>query len=167
MRIVLGVLVGVSVGELLVGVTDRGPPSLAVAAVPAMTLVSTISPGTLPVIHAGIAAMIVVAGDSPASGVGRLAAAVLGAAVALIFSQVLFTPDPCLLLRRALHRLSAAGADGTSLTDLSRAVVGVDDARRAAVSMCRFTVRGRVAARKVRELDAVAEELVAANQPAR
>jgi hypothetical protein len=165
LRIVLGVLVGL--GELLVGVTDRGPPSLAVAAVLAMTLVSTISPGTLPVIHAGIAAMIVVAGDSPASGVGRLVAAVLGAAVALIFSQVLFTPDPCLLLRRALDRLSAAGGDGTSLTDHSRAVVGVDDPRRAAVSMCRFTVRGRVAARKVRELDAVAEELVAANQPAR
>jgi hypothetical protein len=53
LRVVLGVSVGVGVGELLVGVTDRGPLSLAVAGILAMTLVSTVSPGTLPVIHAG------------------------------------------------------------------------------------------------------------------
>jgi len=188
-QVAVGVGVGVLVGEVLVGLVDRGPLSVALGVGVSMLLASLLYTDNLPIIQAGIAAGIVVTADSPASGAGRLLAALLGVAVALLFSQVLFTPSPARMLQRSIDAALAsiraasdevAGAlragrqvPGDTRDDLVRAGCALADARARARSMRRFTVRGR---RQTARLDAdheragrvavLVEELVALRRTA-
>jgi hypothetical protein len=63
--------------------------------------------------------------SDPEAGVERLTDALIGAGVALAFSQLLFSPEPLALLRRAETALLARMADGLALS--ARALDEDDD----------------------------------------
>lgn len=168
-EVAVGVGVGVLVGEGLVGLLNKGPLSIALGAGLAMLVVAPFYTDNLPIIQAGIAAGIVITADSPASGTGRLLAALLGVAVALLCSQVLFTPSPARVLEHGIDdaltaHAAAADALATALRegrevpegvrdDLVAAGCALADTRARADSMRRRTVRGRHQAARIRARD--------------
>ena len=168
-EVAVGVGVGVLVGEGLVGLLNKGPLSIALGAGLAMLVVAPFYTDNLPIIQAGIAAGIVITADSPASGTGRLLAALLGVAVALLCSQVLFTPSPARVLEYGIDdaltaHAAAADALATALRegrevpegvrdDLVAAGCALADTRARADSMRRRTVRGRHQAARIRARD--------------
>jgi uncharacterized membrane protein YgaE (UPF0421/DUF939 family) len=122
-RLLAGVLLGIAVGEATVAALG-GYGGLAVATFVAATLAALAGGSRIMVAQAATSAILVVAvADEP--GVYRLADALIGAAVALVFSQVLFSPEPVRLLRRAEAGTLAGIADGLRLT--ARALEGDDD----------------------------------------
>ena len=126
-RLLAGVLVGIGAGELTTLVLGGGYGRLALATFAAMTLASALGGPRLVMVQAASAAILTVAAADGEAGIHRLIDAVIGAAVALVFSQVLLSPEPVALLRRAaagaLARMSEA------LTVLARALEDRDDAR--------------------------------------
>ncbi len=62
------------------------------------------------VAQAAVGAILVTAFGDTAAGLDRLVDALVGAAVALVFSQLLFSPDPLRLLRRAEGGLELSSA---------------------------------------------------------
>ena len=174
-QVAVGVGVGVLVGEVLVGLVDKGPLSVAAGAGVSMLLVSLLYTDNLPIIQAGIAAGIVVTADSPTSGTGRLLAALLGVAVALLFSQVLSTPSPSRLLeksiaaaldrvRGAFHEVADAVRAGREVPDgtrddLVRAGCSLADTRARARAIRRYSVRGRRETARIDARDERAERV--------
>jgi uncharacterized membrane protein YgaE (UPF0421/DUF939 family) len=105
-RLLQGVMVGIIVGELTIAAFEGGCGALAFATFVAM-IIAAASGGTRIVIaQAAVAAILTVAIASPEAGVQRLIDALAGAGVALIFSQLLFAPEPV--------RTSPAGRRGSA-----------------------------------------------------
>jgi hypothetical protein len=102
LRLLRGVLVGIVAGELAVAVLPGGYGLRIAAATLVATAIATGLGGPAIVIAqaaSGAIVTVVVAQGHP--GVWRLADALVGAGVALVFSQVLFSPEPVKLVRRA------------------------------------------------------------------
>jgi len=124
-RLLFGAVIGIIAGELTIAVLGGGYVSLAIA-VFAATLVASASGGARIVIaQAAAGAILTVAVADGQAGTQRLFDALIGVGVALIFTQVLFSPQPLALLRRAEAAALADMADSLRLT--ARALEDDDD----------------------------------------
>ena len=100
-RLLLGVLVGIATAEIAMRVMGGGYGTLAVAVFVAIALARAIDSTRIVIAQAGSGAILTVVTADGHAGPQRLVDALLGAAVALVFSQLLFPPDPLRLLRAA------------------------------------------------------------------
>jgi hypothetical protein len=109
-RLLQGVLVGIGTGEITLLLLGPGYGSLALATFVAMIVANAVGGTRLVVAQAAVGAILTIALGDPDAGIDRLVDALVGAGVALVFSQVLFSPQPVGLVRRA---------EATALTGLS------------------------------------------------
>jgi uncharacterized membrane protein YgaE (UPF0421/DUF939 family) len=124
-RLLHGVILGILVGEATIAVLSGAYGSMAVAILAATALARAFGGTRIVVAQAAVSAILIVATADAEAGIDRLTDALVGAGAALVFSQVLFSPDPVALLRRAeaavLERLARA------LTLTARALEQDDD----------------------------------------
>jgi Fusaric acid resistance protein-like len=116
LRLLQGVIVGIAVGELTLLTIGGGFGSLALAILAATAIARGLSDARIAVAQAAVSAILVVALADADAGVQRLADALVGAGVALLFSQLLFSPEPLRLLRRAEKVALARMAGGLAST---------------------------------------------------
>jgi hypothetical protein len=116
LRLLHGVFVGIAVGELTLLTLGGGYGSLAIAILAATVIARAVSGARIVVAQAAVSAILVVALADADAGVDRLIDALVGAGVALVFSQLLFSPEPVRLLRRAERAALAVMANGLSST---------------------------------------------------
>jgi uncharacterized membrane protein YgaE (UPF0421/DUF939 family) len=126
LRLLVGVVVGIIAGELAVGALGGGYGTLALATFAAMAVAVALGGVRVMIAQAASGAIITVAVADGQAGPQRLIDALIGAGVALVFTQVLFSPEPVALLRRAEAAALADMADGLKLT--ARALERDDDA---------------------------------------
>lgn len=111
-RLVAGVMIGIVVGELTVLVLGGGFGRIALATFSGMALARLLGGPRLVMVQAAAGAILTVAAADGEAGLHRLIDAAIGAAVVLVFSQVLLSPEPVRLVRRAaadaLSRMAAA-----------------------------------------------------------
>jgi uncharacterized membrane protein YgaE (UPF0421/DUF939 family) len=116
LRLLLGVLLGISVGELASAALGGGYLALAIAIFCATALARILGSARIVVVQAGAGAILTVVAAAGDIGFHRLIDALIGAGVALVFSQMLFSPEPVALLRRAERLALADMADGLEMT---------------------------------------------------
>jgi hypothetical protein len=135
LRLLVGVVVGIVAGELAVGALGGSYGTLALATFAAMAGAVALGGARVMIAQAATGAILTVAVADGQAGLHRLADALVGAGVALVFTQVLFSPQPVTLLRRAEAAALADMADGLELT--ARALERDDDelAERAMASL--------------------------------
>src|SRR3954454_6702840 len=125
-----GVVVGLSVADVLVRAIGVGPLQMGLMVVIAMSTAVVLGGGALLVTEAAVSALLLLAAVDPtATTVGpglspiRFAEALIGGGVALAVTSLFFPPDPALIvgravpsvfaeLGRALERIAGALADG-------------------------------------------------------
>jgi hypothetical protein len=120
-RLLVGVLVGIVVGEIAVAIAGGGVWTLAAATFTAMVIARLIDSARVVTAQAAVAAILITAFGDRAEGTNRLIEALIGGGVALVFSQLVFPPDPLRLLRRAETTVLTTLADGLRLTGESLA----------------------------------------------
>jgi hypothetical protein len=125
LRLLVGVVVGIVAGELAVGALGGGSGTLALATFAAMAGAVALGGARVMIAQAATGAILTVAAADGQAGLDRLVDALVGAGVALVFTQVLFSPEPVGLLRRAEAAALADMADGLELT--ARALERDDD----------------------------------------
>jgi fusaric acid resistance family protein len=123
-RLLLGVIVGILVGELAIAVNGRGYGSLGGATLVAMIGALAISGERLVIAQAAAGAILTVAAPIGEAGPQRLVDALIGAGVALLISQLLFPAEPVALLRRAQAAAVHSLGEGLRLT---ASALGRDD----------------------------------------
>lgn len=163
----VGILVGEAVLQLLPG--NMPPLRLIVATFSAVLVAAAFGQGPVVAIQAGVSAILILAIGPQTAGLVRMLDVTVGAAVGLIFSQVLLTPNPMRLLDRAaedlLSRLRLALATGIeagergdadraeaalqTVLDAHGAVVALSAAIDTARSVARWSLRGRFSKRAV------------------
>jgi len=89
---------------------------LALATLVAMAVARALGGARIMVAQAASSAILVVVVADGEGGVYRLLDAMIGAGVALVFSQLLFSPDPVALLRRGEAAALSGMAEGLELT---------------------------------------------------
>ncbi|MDQ3889239.1 MAG: FUSC family protein [Actinomycetota bacterium] len=114
-RLLQGVIVGILVGELALGFLGASVGSLALAVFVSTSLARALGGPRITLAQAAVSAILIVALADADAGVARLLDALTGAGVALVFSQLLFSPEPVALLRRAEAAALAGMADGLQL----------------------------------------------------
>ncbi|AQT44394.1 Uncharacterized membrane protein YgaE, UPF0421/DUF939 family [Bartonella apihabitans] len=173
--VLIGVLTGVAVGEL----TLLLPPMptevrIAIVGFAGMTIASAYSIVPAIIIQAGISAVMVFALGADVAGWTRAIDVAVGTSIGLIFSQILFTPDPLKTLHLAVERFFkevalnfTLAADALERNDVSDAIkamkscsrthsalIGLIGAIDVARSNARWTLRGRLSSREVVSLTA-------------
>jgi hypothetical protein len=124
-RLLVGVIVGIVVGELAIGALGGGYGTLALATFAAMAVAVALGGARITIGQAAVSAILTVAVADGEAGPQRLVDALIGAGTALVFSQLLFSPEPVALLRRAE---SAALEDmGDALELIARALERDDE----------------------------------------
>jgi hypothetical protein len=126
LRLLLGVILGITAGELTVAALGGGYGRLALATFVAMAVARALDGARIVIAQAGASAILTVAVANGEAGTQRLVDALIGAGVALVFSQLLFSPEPVALVRRAQAAALERMADGLELT--ARALATDDDA---------------------------------------
>jgi hypothetical protein len=126
LRLLLGVFVGIVVGELTIGALGGGYGRLALATFVAMAIARALDGNRIVIAQAAAGAILTVAVANGHPGLQRLGDALIGGGVALVFSQVLFSPEPVGLVRRAEAAALAEIANGLEVT--ARALEGADGA---------------------------------------
>jgi uncharacterized membrane protein YgaE (UPF0421/DUF939 family) len=116
LRLLQGVIAGIAVGELTLLTIGSGLGSLAIAILAATVLGRALSGARITVAQAAVSAILVVARVDASAGVTRLVDALVGAGVALVFSQILFSPEPIRFLRRAERTALLRMAEGLAST---------------------------------------------------
>src|SRR3954451_19553398 len=116
LRLLLGVVVGVGAGEVTVAALGGGYGSLALAVFAATAVARAFSGVRIVIAQSAAAAILTVAVANGEAGTQRLVDALIGVGVALIFTQVVFSPEPLALLRRAEAAALADMAEGLELT---------------------------------------------------
>ncbi|MEU6385866.1 FUSC family protein [Streptomyces bauhiniae] len=111
-RVMSGVIAGVVVGEVAFSFLGHGDAAVGTAVLCALLVALLLDGERITMAQAAVGAVISVAAGEQA-GIDRVLDALLGAGVALVFSQVLFPPHPFTLLRRA---------EAATLTGLGRAL---------------------------------------------
>jgi hypothetical protein len=119
LRLLAGVVVGIVAGEAATLALGGGYGTLAVATFTAMTGARALGGARITMAQAASGAILTVAVANGEAGTERLEDALIGAGVALVFSQFLFSPEPVALLRRAEAAALADMAGGLELTALS------------------------------------------------
>ncbi|WP_019546538.1 FUSC family protein [Streptomyces sulphureus] len=114
-RFVLGVIAGVFAAQLTVAVLGPGYPTVAVAVFLAILAALLFGGVRVTMAQAGVSAIIAVA-TGTSTGTDRVVDAVLGGAVALVFSQLLFPAHPLAALRRAESAILRNLAHALTLT---------------------------------------------------
>jgi Fusaric acid resistance protein-like len=125
LRLLAGVVVGIVAGELAISALGGGYGTLALAIFTAMAAAFALGGARVTIAQAASGAILTVAVADGQAGPDRLVDALIGAGVALVFTQVLFSPEPVSLLRRAEAAALAEMAGGLELT--ARALEGDDD----------------------------------------
>ena len=115
-RLLHGVVVGILIGELGLLVLGEGYGTLALATFVAMAIAYSVGGARITVAQAAVGAILTIAVGKPEAGLDRFVDALVGAGVALVFTQVLFSPEPVALVRRAEAAALAVLADGLDLT---------------------------------------------------
>ena len=116
LRLLEGVVIGIVVGELALGTLGANSPALLIATLVAMAMTRAVGGTALSLAQAATAAILTITTGSSEVGPSRLIDALIGGGVALLFSQVLFTPRPLRLLRRAETEALAYIANALDLT---------------------------------------------------
>jgi hypothetical protein len=157
-RLLQGVFVGILVGEVTLATLGGGYGSLALATFVAMAIATVLGGARILVAQAAVGAILTVAIGDPDAGLQRLADALIGAGVALVFSQVLFSPEPVALVRRAEAAALADLAHGLERTAQAlerddeelaeRAMSGMREVRDRLVDLARTRQAGTRAARR-------------------
>ena len=169
--LVIGVGTGIVVGEFALLLAPEGPPLLRLGATTFAAILSASAWGYPPVvaIQSAVSAVLILTLGPVAGGPVRMLDVMTGAAVGLLFSQVLVTPDPLrrmdMAARDLLRALGAALAEaaravrsgeveraGRALQALSaaqRSIAQLDAGIVAAQDAARWSLRGRLAAREV------------------
>jgi hypothetical protein len=124
-RLLVGVVVGITAGELAISTLGGGYGTLALATFAGMAVAVALGAARVTIAQAAASAILTVAVADGQAGPDRLVDALIGAGVALVFTQVLFSPEPVGLLRRAEAAALADMADALGLT--ARALEGDDD----------------------------------------
>ncbi|PWI11516.1 hypothetical protein DIZ27_05635 [Streptomyces sp. NWU339] len=124
-RLLQGVLLGLLVGQLVLAALGTGPGTMALAVFVSLATARALRSAQVVVVQAAVSSILVVALGNQANGVQRLVDALTGAGIALVFSQLLFPPEPLALLRRAETTALNAIADG--LTTLADSIDQDDD----------------------------------------
>lgn len=169
LKLLLGVFTGIVVGELAMLVISSQVVALGVAALIAIAIATLAGGARLVIAQAAASAVLTVAVQGGGTGWDRLADALVGAGVALIFTQVLFPPNPLRLLHRAesdalhdvahgLHTAADAMQTGDSAAG-SAALLGlrrtrdeladINDARQRSRRVTRHTLTRRGSSRPV------------------
>jgi len=125
MRLLVGVVVGITAGELAISALGGGYGTLALATFAGMAAAVALGAARVTIAQAAASAILTVAVADGQAGPDRLVDALIGAGVALVFTQILFSPEPVALLRRAEAAALADMADALGLT--ARALEGDDD----------------------------------------
>lgn len=99
-RLVVGVSIGIVAGETALGILGSGTIALGLATLAGMLAARTLGGARIVMAQAAAGAILTVA-TGEHIGLDRLVDALIGAAVALSFTQLLFAPEPLRLLRRA------------------------------------------------------------------
>jgi uncharacterized membrane protein YgaE (UPF0421/DUF939 family) len=109
-----GVVVGLSVADVIVRAIGVGPLQMGLMVVLAMSTAVVLGGGALLVTEAAVSALLLLAAMDPATvtvGPGlspiRFAEALIGGAVALGVTSVFFPPDPALIVGRAVQAVFA------------------------------------------------------------
>jgi uncharacterized membrane protein YgaE (UPF0421/DUF939 family) len=117
-RLLEGVVLGIIVSELVLVTLGGGYLSMGLAVLLATGLAHALSAQRIVIAQAGVAAILTISVSNAEAGIERLSDALIGAGVALAFSQILFSPQPLTLLRRIeaamLERMSKALAIAAS-----------------------------------------------------
>lgn len=92
-RLVFGVCIGIVFGELTVVVLGGGWDGLALATFVALFIAQALGANRLMRVQAAAGAILTIAAADGGAGVNRLIDALIGAGVALVFTQVLFPPS--------------------------------------------------------------------------
>ncbi|HKP88406.1 MAG TPA: FUSC family protein [Thermoleophilaceae bacterium] len=147
LRLLQGVVIGIVAGEVALGILGATSGSLFLATLAGMATSRALGGTPLVLAQAATAAILTVAAGDEQIGPDRLIDALIGGGVALLFTQVLFTPEPVRLLRRAESRVLTDIAGAFDLTaralseedrDLAnRAVDGLRDLRERLVELGR------------------------------
>ncbi|MEW2354149.1 FUSC family protein [Spirillospora sp. NPDC029432] len=116
LRLLLGVLVGIVAGEAVLAAVGGGYGGLALAVFAALVVARLLDQPRIVLAQAGAGAVLTVAAGTDEAGLARVLDALVGAGVALVFSQLLFTPEPVALLRRAESAALDGMAAGLRLT---------------------------------------------------
>jgi Fusaric acid resistance protein-like len=116
LRLLQGVVLGIGVAELTLLALGGGYGSLALATFVALVLARMLGGVRIVLAQAAIAAILTIAVANGEVGYQRLTDALIGAGVALVFTQLLFSPEPLRLLRRVETNALAAMADALDLT---------------------------------------------------
>jgi len=172
-NMMLGLVTGILVGEVLL-VVPVFNAALRISLITFIAMMAALSFGLAPVIaiQGGVSALLVLALGPITAGPTRLMDAVVGTGVALVFSQILLTPDPVRVIDDAVRRMLRLMAQGfaqsaqalaqrdrakaetalthffTSRQSLDAVVAGINAAR----SLSRWSLRGRLAAGGVAEI---------------
>ena len=146
-EMMVGVAVGIAVGDFLIWAIGTGAWQLSLVVGLAMSAAVLMGRGTLFATQAAVSAALVATVDAQ-SGVflpDRFYDALVGGAVALVFSQVLFPVDPVKVVREAvdgtlgeLARTLEAIADALEERDLEAAEEALVKARRVSGRWSRF-----------------------------
>lgn len=115
-RLLIGVVVGIAVAELVVEFAGGGVWTLALATFFAMLIARAVDDQPIVVAQAAVSAVLITTFGSQEQGWERLVDALIGVGVALVFSQLLFAPEPLRLLRRAEGAVLSSLAEGLRLT---------------------------------------------------
>jgi fusaric acid resistance family protein len=113
LRLLLGVVIGIVAGELTILTLGGGYGSLALAVFAATAAARALGGAPIVIAQAAAGAILTVAVSNGEAGTQRLVDALIGVGVALLFTQVLFSPEPLALLRRA---------EATALADMAKAL---------------------------------------------
>ena len=124
-RLLLGVVIGIVAGELTIAALGGGYASLALAVFAATGVARALGGVRIVIAQAAAGAILTVAVANGEAGTERLVDALIGVGVALLFTQVLFSPEPLALLRRAEASALEDMAEGLRLT--ARALECDDD----------------------------------------
>jgi hypothetical protein len=124
-RLLSGALVGIVAGELTIATLGGGSGSLALAVLAATAVARAFRGARIVIAQAAAGAILTVAVANGQAGTQRLTDALIGVGVALVFTQVLFSPQPLVLLRGAESAALADMAEGLRLT--ARALESDDD----------------------------------------
>ncbi|HVW90709.1 MAG TPA: FUSC family protein [Gaiellaceae bacterium] len=126
-QVVLGVAIGIAVADVVAYAIGTGGIQIAAVVFAAMVAGLLVGTSSTFVVQAAVSGLIVAAAYRPDAGLSpsRLLEALVGGAVALAFSQVLFPVDPVERARRAAARLRDAIADALEDGDRADALPGL------------------------------------------
>ncbi len=100
-QVLLGVFLGIVVGEIVVALMGAGYGRLAIATFIALCGAAAIGDRRIALTQAGTSAILTVIASNGRAGWQRLLDAAIGGTVALTFTQFIFSPEPVALLRDA------------------------------------------------------------------